>query len=687
MRHHAAHICTAGLLFALLAFLPAASAADVLTNAAQIRALSPEDAAKALPVKLNGIVIMSAAGNAMVVQTGEEAIYVNDPQWGLGRYRRGDRVEISGVTDPGGFAPVVTVRSCRKIGTAPLPTPIPVTFDDLTRKHFDAQFVEITGIVRMCEPAPATNDMRSRMIVSAGGKRLWVRLHRRLEPGSLVDAEVRLRGFSFGRHTAGRQFLSPLLDVPPDLAIEVLKPAPSNPWNTPSIQVADLMKFAPQRDYGHRVRVRGIVTSPMADGTFSLRDGSRGLRISSEQLGKLEPGDMVDVIGFPSWGDYLPALEDATYKKISATNPPAPILVTNLIEAVHQDADLIELEAMLTGGRPVQNGWALTLAWKSNIVEAVVALAPGVQPPASWQPGSRVRVAGICSAITSSAGTALSGIFEPTGFSLQLRSTSDLTVLEPPPWWTPAHISQVLGAMAGALLLVTGVVFMFARRRLNEQKRQRAMAEAEFSAILAERNRLAREIHDTLAQGLAATSVQLRLARKKAAGAPESLHQHLDTAQQLVSGSLQEARNSIWNMRSQVLETGDLASALRDIFRQMADGTDLKTSFEIKGRQRRLAPMIEGNLLRVGQEAITNAFKHAQASEVKVQLEFGENQFRLLVSDNGRGFDPSAPPQSDGGFGLVGMRERAAELKGDLIIRSVPGQGTEVVFSVPVGTN
>ena len=150
------------------------------------------------------------------------------------------------------------------------------------------------------------------------------------------------------------------------------------------------------------------------------------------------------------------------------------------------------------------------------------------------------------------------------------------------------RLFNILGPFGG-LLLVTGVLAALARRRLNEQRRQRAMAEAEFAAILSERNRVAREIHDTLAQGLVATSVQLRLAKKMSSTSPDSLGQHLDSAQQLVRSSLEEARKSIWNMRSQVLETGDLASALQGILKQMADGSELKTAFEVTGHDGRRA--------------------------------------------------------------------------------------------------
>jgi signal transduction histidine kinase len=276
------------------------------------------------------------------------------------------------------------------------------------------------------------------------------------------------------------------------------------------------------------------------------------------------------------------------------------------------------------------------------------------------------------------------GVWHPQSFQILLRSPADLAVIKTPPWWTARHIIFLLGMVAVASLSVSGVVLLLARRRLNEQARRRAMAEAEFAAILSERNRLAREIHDTLAQGLTATSVQLRLATKYADGASELTNHHLDMAQQLVRGSLAEARNSIWNMRSQVLETGDLAGALENILKQMVDGTGLETDFQVTGRKRRLAPVTENNLLRVGQEAITNATKHARAKHVKVTLDFGEKQFSLTVADDGRGFDPAHPRSSDGGFGLVGMQERAIELKGELKVRSAPDQGTEINLYVPL---
>jgi len=116
----------------------------------------------------------------------------------------------------------------------------------------------------------------------------------------------------------------------------------------------------------------------------------------------------------------------------------------------------------------------------------------------------------------------------------------------------------------------------------------------------------------------------------------------------------------------------------------VADKDEVETILQVTGRARRLSPVIENNFLRIGQEAITNAVKHARAKHIKLTLNFGGKQLSLTVVDDGCGFDPANPPPSEGGFGLVGMQERALELKGELKVRTVPNQGTEIHLRVPL---
>ncbi len=210
--------------------------------------------------------------------------------------------------------------------------------------------------------------------------------------------------------------------------------------------------------------------------------------------------------------------------------------------------------------------------------------------------------------------------------------------------------------------------------------------EGQFSAVLAERNRIAREIHDTLAQGFAGLSVQLELVARMLSISPQNAKTHLDQARQLVRSSLDEARRSVWALRSQALENSDLPSALNDTVKNLVADTSMQAQVQVTGTYRELKSSIEDNLLRIGQEAITNAIKHAQAKNLHVTLSYVADAVCLRVQDDGRGFDDSVPrPNRNGHFGLVGMRERVEQLGGRLTISSRPQTGTEIVVEVPLG--
>jgi signal transduction histidine kinase len=235
----------------------------------------------------------------------------------------------------------------------------------------------------------------------------------------------------------------------------------------------------------------------------------------------------------------------------------------------------------------------------------------------------------------------------------------------------------------GGSVLALAVVMVTARWRLRQQAIRRSMAEREFAAILAERNRVAREIHDTLAQGLGAISIQLELTKSDLDTNAIGAKNHVEQAHKLVRQSLSDARDAIWNMRSQVLETGDLCLALHGILAQMVQGSAVKSELKIQGQARRLPPVTENALLRIGQEAITNAVKHARARAVMVHLAFVDGIVRLSVQDDGQGFQVDNSSPRRGGFGILGMRERASQVHGEFDIKSRPGNGTIVMVTVP----
>ena len=218
--------------------------------------------------------------------------------------------------------------------------------------------------------------------------------------------------------------------------------------------------------------------------------------------------------------------------------------------------------------------------------------------------------------------------------------------------------------------------------RLAEQEQQ--------NAVLHERNRMAREIHDTLAQGFTGIGLQLEAAEWEVTRAPDKALARLARARDLARQSLQEARRSVWALQPEALLHGDLPSVLRRHAQQMTQGTPVRTEVRVSGQTHPLSPEVETHLLRIGLEALTNTLKHARASRVVVDLTYEPERVRLSARDDGQGFDPEAPVPSNGtnsgggGFGLRTMRERAARIGAELTISSCPGAGTEITVAAPV---
>ncbi len=220
-------------------------------------------------------------------------------------------------------------------------------------------------------------------------------------------------------------------------------------------------------------------------------------------------------------------------------------------------------------------------------------------------------------------------------------------------------------------------------KTIDDQQHNRALAEAQFSAVLAERNRLAREIHDTLAQGFASILLQLESVKDTLADEPETARRHAQRACELARENLEQTRRTIWNIRSQALESGDLASALAEFGRSLTAEGPVAFSFESAGARRRLSAAVEDHLLRIGQEAINNALKHSDARRITARLEFLTNAVRLEVRDDGAGDSGSGFAPKSGSYGLLGMEERAKEMGGKLLIQSEPGRGVLVSVTVP----
>lgn len=204
---------------------------------------------------------------------------------------------------------------------------------------------------------------------------------------------------------------------------------------------------------------------------------------------------------------------------------------------------------------------------------------------------------------------------------------------------------------------------------------------AEEASILEERNRMAREIHDILAQTFTGILLHVGGVAEEIPEESAIIQTHLETIDELARIGLSEARRSVTALRPKLLEEGNLFNALKRLTTQMSLSTNTNITCEILGTVYALPPNMENHLLRIGQEALTNAVKYAHATEIHVELICEETQCVLRVKDNGQGFDVDQV-SSTRGFGLLGMSERVEQMGGELVIQSQVGQGTEVVVVV-----
>lgn len=211
-------------------------------------------------------------------------------------------------------------------------------------------------------------------------------------------------------------------------------------------------------------------------------------------------------------------------------------------------------------------------------------------------------------------------------------------------------------------------------------ERARLSQQAVALAALEERNRLAREIHDTLAQGLTAIALHLEAAQALASVDPARAERKIEQALNLARLNLEEARRSVLDLRATPLEGRTLPQALQQLAQQWTLDTGIPIAVESDPTIGRLPPAFESGLYRIAQEALTNVRNHARATCVTLRLEIASDGLRLIIADDGQGFDPAhVAPTASSGFGLTGMSERARLLGGTLHIESEPGCGTRIV--------
>jgi ligand-binding sensor domain-containing protein/signal transduction histidine kinase len=252
-------------------------------------------------------------------------------------------------------------------------------------------------------------------------------------------------------------------------------------------------------------------------------------------------------------------------------------------------------------------------------------------------------------------------------------------------WSTPAAFAFSVNPMfyqtrwfylacALALLVAMYVSWRLHARRVHTQ----------YALVLAERMRMSRAIHDTLLQGLAGLALQLDDLSHAREATPAATRDRVRRMRRRVEEYIREARQSIWDLRAPALEQKSLPHALREVGARAVADRPVSLDVSVKGAPQSCPPAVEQQLLLICQEALTNAVRHASPRRIEVELEYGEKQVSVRVCDDGRGFDPARTEHATGHYGVLSMRERAAQVRGQLTIASKPGNGTQVEAVVPV---
>ena len=706
----------------------AVSAADpparaLLTNAMDVISLSADEAARYLKVSVTGVVTAAdpVLKGRFFMQDATGGVFVDNVNGP--RLKPGDLVEVSGITYPGAYAPTITAPRVRVLGSAPLPPARSVSIEQLASGAEDSQRIEFSGIVR---DARVEN---SRLIIdlASGGYRF--RAYAIAPPGSqfqeLVGSQVRIRGTAAEAHNRMlRQLIFVEVYVPDlsDLVIE--KTEPVNPFDKPVTPLNNLAQYRRDNSLGQRIHVRGVVTFQKPGESLFLEDAVGSLQLQSRQSDVVAPGDVIEAVGFPSIEKNHPVLQDAVFRKtLEPVLPLRPrfVSVDELLNGLHH-AEFVSLsgtliERTIRPGRMSTNSpggptTILVLQGSNFTFTAQADFGPGHEALAAIPIGSVLRVDGICLTEIDRDGKLQS-------CQILVRDPAGVQILRRPSWLTPRRLLIGFAVACSVLAVLVGWTIMVSRKnsvlnyliREREQAQQalqqandqleervkarteqlkfqitaRETAEVRFKAVLAERTRLAQELHDTVEQTLTGIALQLDTAAKQYERNPADARSRLELARSLMSRSQLEVRQSVWDLRRLVQDQFDLPGALLENAREITSGINIQVDFQTDGPLRPLPEVVEETFLRIGREALVNVVKHSGAAAVSLRLEFAPQGVLLRIQDNGRGFIlPEAPGPTEGHFGLLGMSERVKRIGGRFHVVTAPGQGVTIEAEVPL---
>ena len=646
----------------------------VLTTADQVNQLHAEELKRGYPVKLRGVVTSALPGDAVIVQDATRGIFVN-----IGRpspLQAGDYCELEGRTVPGEFSPFINASRIERLGPGILPSPSHPAWDQLLNGSLHCQYVELEGVVTALTGSSIT------LLTRDGPIKVQLDAMAPALSPDYRNALVRLRGCLFATWDTVAQRVQVGNIRLMQQWVNVVQPAPVDPFTGPSKKVGDLLRFDPQAGALQRVKVSGQIVYAGKAGCF-LMDGENGLRFIYAGDPTAHVCDLVEVVGFPDLTGPSPLLREAVVRRRQPAELPKPrqLDADDLVRDEY-DSQLVQLDGVLLGVSKKVDEAVLEMQSDWHRFTAVVNDLSGFN--ASLSPGSRLRLTGV---YAGQGGNRVLG--RPIdSFQLLLNSGFDIRVLSRPPWWTLKHLLTVVGLLL-SVLLVALVWIKLLRRQVAERTRQleaqigeRQRVEQQ-RAVEHERTRMAQDLHDDLGAGLTEVNMLGSLARSSTTTADEKnkyLDQLTGVARRLVT-SLDEI---VWAVNPRNDSLASLASYFASYAQQFLELAAVNCGLDIAENLPRcpLNSKFRHALLLAFKEALNNIARHAGASEARLQIRVEGEDLVLAVTDNGRGLTAREP--GPGADGLSNMRERITALGGRCDIQSEGQIGTTVQFRVPV---
>jgi diguanylate cyclase (GGDEF)-like protein len=444
-----------------------------LTTARQAHSLTSEEAMRAYPVHLQGVVtyfdLDFGSGFASVFLCDSSGcVYIQPSAKSIGPLPAGTVVDARGVSGPGEFGSLVLNPTVRVVGHRPLPANPPlVTMTRLLTGTDDAQWVEIEGTVHSADEYP--NSVTIHVALIDGIISGTMPKEAGANYAALVDARVRVRGNEAPTVNVDSQLIGVHLKIPNLSTVTVLEKAPADPFQAPPTAINRLLRWDNFSDSFHRVHLRGNVTFQWPGLSLCIRDSTGGICMQSNQNLPFTTGELVDAIGFVGTENNEPILTNAEVKRAGPGAPVAAVPIS-LEQALHGTfhSQLIQIDGKLIGEDDASSDLNLMLASGNTIFSVLLPKTLLGAQTSPWKIGSKLRVTGICSVQIDVRSHLREGTMVTKSFRVLMRSPQDVAVLESPSWWTPRHILVLLALALGATLIVLGWVVIL-RRRVEKQ--------------------------------------------------------------------------------------------------------------------------------------------------------------------------------------------------------------------------